>query len=93
MRVFTDTAAEFVPAVERIFGERPRVLDGSRAVLLGYHTASAGRSLLKLQLEAGERELWLIECRGALEHRLGYVQVRASIEDALREAKEVARRG
>jgi hypothetical protein len=102
MRVFSDNAADFVPAVERIFGERPRVLDGSRAVLLGYPTASgsraaeppsAGRSLLKLQLEAGERELWLIECRGALEHRVGYVQVRGSIEDALREAKEVARRG
>jgi hypothetical protein len=84
MRVFSDNAAEFVPAVERIFGERPRVLDGSRAVRLGD---------LKLQLEAGERELWLIECRGALEHRIAYVQVRGSIEDALREAKEVARRG
>jgi hypothetical protein len=84
MKVFTDTAAEFVPAVERIFGERPRVLDGSRAVLLGD---------LKLQLEAGERELWLIECRGALEHRIGYVHVRSSIEHALREAKEVVRRG
>ena len=84
MRMFSDNAADFVPAVERIFGERPRVLDGSRAVLLGG---------LKLQLEAGERELWLIECRGALEHRIGYVHVRSSIEDALREAKEVARRG
>jgi hypothetical protein len=84
VRVFTDTAAEFVPAVERIFGERPRVLDGSRAVRLGD---------LKLQLEAGERELWLIDCRGALEHRIGYVHVRGSIEDALREAKEVARGG
>jgi len=84
MRVFSDTAADFVPAVERIFGERPRVLDGSRAVLLGD---------LKLQLEAGERELWLIECRGALEHRIGYVRVRGSIEEALREAKEVAARG
>jgi hypothetical protein len=84
VRVFTDTAAEFVPAVERVFGERPRVLDGSRAVLLG---------ALKMQLEAGERELWLIECRGALEHRIGYVRVRGSIEDALREAKEVVRRG
>jgi len=102
MRVFTDTAAEFVPAVERIFGERPRVLDGARAVLLGHPTTSgsraadppsAGRSLLKLQLEAGERELWLIECRGALEHRIGYVHVHGSIEAALREAKEVARSG
>jgi hypothetical protein len=83
VKIFTDTAAEFVPAVERIFGERPRVLDGSRAVLLGD---------LKLQLEAGERELWLIECKGALEHRLGYVHVRGSIEEALRTAKEVAHR-
>jgi hypothetical protein len=79
VRRFSDTAAEFVPAVERVFGATPRVLDGSRAVLLGE---------LKLQLEAGERELWLIERRGALEHRLGYVPVRGSIERALREAKE-----
>jgi hypothetical protein len=84
MKVFADTAADFVPTVERIFGERPRVLDGSRAVLLGD---------LKLQLEAGERELWLIECRGALEHRIGYVHVRGSIEDALRTAKEVVGHG
>ena len=81
MKRFADSAAEFVLAVERIFGERPRVLDGSRAVQLGE---------LKLQLEAGERELWLIERRGALEHRLGYVPVRGSIEEALREAKELA---
>ena len=81
MKLFSDTAAEFVPAVERVFGERPRVLDGSRAVLLGD---------LKLQLEAGERELWLIERRGALERRLGYVPVRGSIEEALRKAKQVA---
>ena len=76
---FEDPAADFVPAVERVFGERPRILDGSRAVLLGD---------VKLQLEAGERELWLIECRGALEHRLDYVRVDGSIEDALRAAKE-----
>jgi hypothetical protein len=81
MRVFADNAADFVPAVERIFGERPRVLDGSRAVLLGD---------LKLQLEAGERELWLIECRGALEHRIGYVHVRGSIEQALLAARDMA---
>ena len=84
MKVFSDTAAEFVLAVERVFGEHPRVLDGSRAVLLGE---------LKLQLEAGERELWLIERHGALERRLGYVAVGGSIEDALREAKEVAAGG
>jgi len=79
VRLFSDTAAEFVPAVERVFGVAPRVLDGSRAVLLGE---------VKLQLEAGERELWLIERRGALEHRIGYIPVRGSIEQALREAKE-----
>jgi hypothetical protein len=76
---FADPGAEFIPAVERVFGARPRVLDGSRAVLLGD---------LKLQLEAGERELWLIERRGALEHRIGFVPVRGSIEDAVRLAKE-----
>jgi hypothetical protein len=58
---------------------RPRPLDGSRAVLVGD---------LKLQLEAGERELWLIERHGVLEHRLGMVEVKGSIEDALHRAKE-----
>jgi hypothetical protein len=77
---FSDSAADFVPAVERVFGARPRVLDGSRAVQLGD---------LKLQLEAGERELWLIERHGPLEHRLAMVEVRGPIEDALREAKAV----
>jgi hypothetical protein len=76
---FDDPAAEFVLAVERIFGEHPRVLDGSRAVLVGD---------VKLQLEAGERELWLIETHGPLEHRLGMVEVRADVEAAVREAKE-----
>jgi hypothetical protein len=80
MRSYADGAADFVPAVERVFGLRPRILDGSRAVLVGD---------VKLQLEAGERELWLIETHGALEHRLGMVEVRGDIEDALREAKEV----
>jgi hypothetical protein len=79
MRRFDDPAAEFVPAVERVFGTRPRILDGSRAVLLDG---------LKLQLEAGERELWLIEMRGVLEHRLAMVEVKGNVEDALREAKE-----
>jgi hypothetical protein len=76
---FDDPAAEFVLAVERVFGEHPRVLDGSRAVLVGD---------VKLQLEAGERELWLIETLGPLEHRLAMVEVRADIEAALRQAKE-----
>ena len=43
---------------------------------------------VKLQLEAGERELWLIERHGVLEHRLGMIPVRGTIEDALRAAKE-----
>jgi hypothetical protein len=76
---FEDPAAEFVLAVERIFGEHPRVLDGSRAVLVGD---------VKLQLEAGERELWLIETYGPLEHRLAMVQVRDDVEAALLEARE-----
>jgi hypothetical protein len=76
---FEDPAADFIPAVERVFGTTPRVLDGSRAVLVGD---------VKLQLEAGERELWLIETNGPLEHRLGMVEVELDIEDALREAKE-----
>ena len=61
---FEDPAAEFVLAVERVFGEHPR------------------------ELEAGERELWLIETHGPLEHRLAMVQVWDDVEDALREAKE-----
>ena len=76
---FEDPAADFIPAVEKVFGTSPRVLDGSRAVLVGD---------VKLQLEAGERELWLIETHGALEHRVGMVEVHEDIETALREAKE-----
>jgi hypothetical protein len=75
---FEDPAADFIPAVERVFGTSPRVLDGSRAVLVGE---------VKLQLEAGERELWLIETNGVLEHRLGMVEVELDIEEALLEAK------
>ena len=83
MRRIVDTAAEFVPAAERVFGEPPRVLDGSRAVLIGD---------LKLSLEAGERELWLIRMHSlALEERLAMVEVHGSIEEALTEAKERAR--
>jgi len=80
MRTIVDPAAEFVLAAERVFGTRPRLLDGSRALLIGD---------VKLQLEAGEKELWLIERHGVLEHRLAMVEVRAGIEPALREAKEL----
>ncbi len=76
---FEDPAAEFVLAAERVFGAHPRVLDGSRALLVGD---------VKLQLEAGERELWLIETHGPLEHRVGMVEVHEDVEAALVEAKE-----
>jgi hypothetical protein len=79
---FDDPAAEFVLAVERVFGVEPRVLDGSRAVLV---------EDVKLQLEAGEKELWLIETHGPLEHRLAMVEVSGDVEVALRAAKEKLR--
>jgi hypothetical protein len=83
MKRIVDGAADFVGATARIFGTEPRVLDGSRAVLIGD---------LKLSLEAGERELWLIRMHSlALEERLAMVEVHGSIEDALQEAKELAR--
>ena len=78
-RTFVDQAADFVLAVERVFGEHPRVLDGSRAALVGD---------VKLQLEAGERELWLIETHGPLEHRVAMVEVNEDVEAALVEARE-----
>ena len=78
MKTFADPAAEFGLASRSIFGD-VRVLDGARAVLAGD---------VKLALEAGERELWLIEMRGPLEHRLGMVEVKGDIERALREARE-----
>ena len=77
---FVDPAADFVPAVERVFGVRPRVLDGSRAVLVGD---------VKLTLEAGERELWLVRrLLPALEDWIDMVEVNDDIEAALRVAKE-----
>jgi hypothetical protein len=81
---FEDPAADFVPAVERVFGATPRVLDGSRAVLIGD---------VKLSLEAGERELWLVRVLPpALEDWLAKVDVGDDIETALREAKELMAR-
>ena len=77
MKTFVDPAAGFVLACRREFGD-VRILDGSRAVLAGD---------VKLSLEAGERELWLIETHGPLEHRVAMVQVRDDIEAALVEAK------
>jgi hypothetical protein len=76
---FEDPAADFIPAVARVFGARPRVLDGSRAVQLGD---------VRLSLEAGERELCLIRMHGALEEYLAIFEVRGDIEVPLLEAKE-----
>ena len=85
MRRFVDRAADFVPAVERVFGAQPRVLDGSRAVLVGD---------VKLSLEAGERELWLIRMyTHSLEHRIAMVEVRGDIEHALLDARGRCSRG
>ncbi len=81
MRTFADPAAEFVPACRRIFGD-VRVLDGSRAVLVGD---------MKLSLESGERELWLVEMHGLLEQHVAMVEVTGEIERAVREAKELLR--
>ncbi len=77
---FEDPAADFVPAVERVFGVRPRVLDGSRAVLVDD---------VKLTLEAGERQLWLVRVLPpALEDWVAMVEVNGDIEAAVREAKD-----
>ena len=77
METIVDPAADFVVACRHAFGD-VRVLDGARSVLAGN---------LKLALEAGERELWLIEMRGPLEHRLGMVEVNGDIGRALHDAK------
>jgi hypothetical protein len=79
-RRFEDPAADFIPAVQRVFGVEPRVLDGSRAVLVGD---------VKLTLEAGERELWLVRILPpALEDWVTMVEVEGDIEAAVRAAKE-----
>ncbi len=78
MRTFVDQSADFVLAVERVFGARPRVLDGSRAVQL---------EDVRLSLEAGERELCLIRMHGALAEYLAVFEVRGDIEVPLLKAK------
>ena len=81
MRKIVDPAADFVPTCERVFGRRVRVLDGSRAVLVDD---------VKLALECGERELWLVRMHtSALEDWFAMVEVDGDIEAAVREAKEV----
>ena len=79
MKRIVDRAADFVPAVERVFGVRPRVLDGSRAVQIDE---------VRLSLEAGERELCLIRMHGPLEDYLAVFEVRGDIEVPLLKANE-----
>jgi hypothetical protein len=78
-KTIVDRAADFVLAVERVFGVRPRLLDGSRAVLIGD---------VKLSLETGEKELCVIRMHGALEEWLAVFDVRDDIEVPLLKAKE-----
>jgi hypothetical protein len=81
MRRIEDPAAEFVPAVERVFGPPVRVVDAGRAVLVGD---------FKLRLDAGERELWVVRVHGlGLEDWVAGVEVRGDIERAVRRAKEL----
>jgi len=56
-KTIVDRAADFVLAVERVFGERPRLLDGSRAVQLGDVRLSleAGSELADSEVEAARR--------------------------------------
>ncbi len=78
-RTIVDRAADFVLAVERVFGERPRLLDGSRAVQLGD---------VKLSLEAGETELCVVRTHGALDEYLAVFEVRGDIEVPLLQARD-----
>ena len=80
MKHIVDRAADFVLAVERVFGVRPRLLDGSKAVQIGD---------VKLSLQAGERELCVIRMHGALEEYLAVIEVRGDIEVPLLHAKEL----
>lgn len=81
MKRIVDPAAEFVPAVERIFGKPVRVVDAGRAVLVRD---------VKLRLDAGERELWVVRVHGlALEDWVERIEVRGNIERAVRKAKEL----
>ena len=85
MRMIRDPAANFVPACERVFGRPVRVVDAGRAVLVGD---------VKLRLDAGERELWVVKVHGlGLEDWVAGVQVKGDIERAVREAKELLERG
>ena len=81
MKVIRDPAADFVPACERIFARRVRVVDAGRAVQIDD---------VKLRLDAGERELWVVRVHGlGLEDWVAGVEVRGDIERAVREAKEL----
>jgi hypothetical protein len=80
VRTIVDPAAELVPTVRRVFGCMPRVVDAGRAVLLDG---------VKLRLDAGERELWIVEVTGTgLERWIDRIEVRGDLERAVQAAKE-----
>jgi hypothetical protein len=80
VRTIVDPAAELVPTVRRVFGRMPRVVDAGRAVLLDG---------VKLRLDAGERELWIVEVTGTgLERWIDRIEVRGDLERAVQAAKE-----
>ena len=81
MKTFVDPAAEFVPACRRVFGVRGRVLDGSRAVLVGRRQARARGG--------GAGALADPRCAARSSTAFGMVEVKGDIERALREAKEL----
>jgi hypothetical protein len=96
VRRIVDPATEFVPTAELVFDRPVEVVDEGRAVLL-----RDGDEAVKLSLEAGERELWVSRIRleaGELppifayapthERRIREIEIDASIEVALREARE-----
>jgi hypothetical protein len=84
VRTIHDPAADFVPACERVFARPVRVVDAGRAVLLGD---------VKLRLDRGERELWVVRMHGlGLEDWVAGVEVEGDIERALRRAKELLER-
>ena len=81
MKVIRDPAAEFVPACRRVFERPVRVVDAGLAVQIDD---------VKLRLDSGERELWVVRVHGlGLEDWIAGVEVRGDIERAVRDAKEL----
>src|SRR6476619_4819917 len=67
---FEDPAADFIPAVQRVFGTEPRVLDGSRAVLVGEVKLQL-EAVIGLEVHAHLKTRTKMFCRCALEYGAG----------------------